>query len=524
MSRKLDRLSASGSDDKIDELLSRPSHGPQIHELSERIDFMHNALAARIEVGVRQSVDAKASQLTELVDQLTRKMNAALDPKADGNALHALETHIAQLSQRLDRNDGNAAALSSIERKILELFARIEETRNVTTQAAELAVRRATQEILRDAASAQPGALNLAVEQEISDIRKTQDEAGQRTHETLSAVHETLERVVDRLAVFEDELTELRGEAPIAAFAPAPVRETPRPPVVETRANDAPDDLLLEPGFAPRSRPAPDPHAGRAQSASAAQSGERASSVQTDFIAAARRAAKQAAVDAEAAQTQAAKRGAARAEPQAASGLARASASVQARKRPILLGLGALVLLVGAYQVAKVSIEGGAGAPEPAAHIDAGDASAPAAKPPVDPAPATEAPAKAPRQGAAAPAASRDITPTAPAPKAPPPPSMTLPPGTGPSLAPKASGKSASDAVNSTPVGAINGSGASQPDAVAAIKKSRRAGRRRRAIRAGGAARRGTRDAARSEDRRAMVPEGRRTGSRAGAISARLDV
>ena len=473
VSQKLDRLSASGSDDKINELLSRPSHGPQIHELSERIDFMHNALAARIEVGVRQRVEASQSQLTELVDQLTRKMNDALDPKADGNALQALEKHIAQLSQRLDRNDGNTAALSSIERKIAELFARIEETRNVTTQAAELAVRRATQEILRDVASAQPGALNLAVGQEISEIRKTQDEAGQRTHETLSAVHETLERVVDRLAVFEDELTELRSEAPIAALAPAPMRETPRPRVVEARANDNPGDLLLEPGVGPRSRPASDLDAGLAQSARAALSGERPPSVKTDFIAAARRAAQQAAADADAAHAKAGQRGAERAEPQAASGLARAGASVKARKRPILLGLGALVLLVGAYQVAKVSIEGGAGAPEPAAHIDAGDASAPAAKPPADTAPAIDAPApaKTPRQDAASPAASRDATPAAPATK-PPPPSMTLPPGTGPgpSLAPKASGKSASDAVDSTPVGAINGSGASQPEAVAAIK------------------------------------------------------
>jgi len=84
-------------------------------------------------------------------------------------------------------------------------------------------VRRATLEVLRQVGTS-PAALDPAFKEELDDLRRAQEMSGERTHETLAAVHETLERVVDRLAAFEDEITEIRGEglATESSFDSAP--------------------------------------------------------------------------------------------------------------------------------------------------------------------------------------------------------------------------------------------------------------------------------------------------------------
>ena len=477
VSLKLDRLTVGGAQEKLEDLLNRPAATKQIKDIAERIDFMHTALATRIEESVRQRLNSSQEQLNDLVDQLAIKMNAALDPKADASALQSVERQIQLLSQRLDRNDGNASALTSIERKIADLFARFEENRDVATEAAEAAVRRATQEMLRDAANTAPNGRNALVEQELSDIRKAHEEASDRTHETLSAVHETLERVVDRLAVFEDELTDLRSApAPAAASAirptmPVTPRRAPqREAEFEQPGIDA-SGFLLEPN-APQSQRDAFDRDGPKRPAVSASPGDRSPSIQTDFIAAARRAAQQAAVDADSAElAHNAKRGGALKEAETASMFAQVGSSLQARKRPILLGLGALVLLIGAYQIAKLGVEG-AGRVEPRVQSDA---SAPDAKAPAP------APQPTPKTASTTPNAAKNATgaDTASAPEAgrvPPgnyPPALTLPPGAsraGSGAFGPITGKSAKDAVDTSPTGAITGSALSTQEGVAAIR------------------------------------------------------
>lgn len=560
--RKLEKLETRFRDPapaasiaRIEALLSKPAADQQFAELAQRIDLVHKTLAARLEqdLGPREAADvrhieemvrgldqkieaalsseggardrqsierqlgqlaykldrlddpavkrrleARQDELAALVEQLASKMNQALDPRADAGALNALERQIAELSQRLDHTDHNGVALAAIEAKIGELVARIEHTRAATTDAAEVAVRRATQDILREAASVEPGALNASVERELTDLRKTQNESGQRTHETLLAVHETLERVVDRLAVFEDELSDIRTAPPARVAAPAPPSSAApvaspavdeRRPHVVTSDDDDMFDFLLPPG-APspvRREPAMDIDALDDEEPAASRS------VQSDFIAAARRAAQQAARDAETAQAQNARRAAARPEAAArsAAGIGKVGSTIQARKRPLLLGLGALVLLIGAYQVARVSIEGVAPL-APTAHHEA--------EPVAESAPEADAKGGA-QSGAAveAPAARPDAQPPAAKPVAKPvapPPRMIAPPSTAPAApssgsdvrgarqpgfvapppadpAPKSvSGLAASaeGMVDRTPVGAIANSTITVQEATAVIK------------------------------------------------------
>ncbi|WP_051134374.1 SEL1-like repeat protein [Methylocystis sp. ATCC 49242] len=459
LSRKIDRLEDPTANPKLGALLARPQHNPQLDDISDRLERMQLALAQRAEEGAR--VEARQSDLAALVSELADRMNQALDPRDDTAALKALESQIGALSQRLDRNDHNGAALAAIESKIGGLVAQIEDARTATTLAAEEAVRRATQDILREASSADPSALRAAVERELTDIRKTQDESGQRTHETLLAVHETLERVVDRLAMFEDELSEIRSApAPASVAAPAAPAPSPAPePVTATRrrAEDWPAvnsprqpnarliaepvapaaeprrgrvetsddedlmDFLLPPGGGGgrREPPLSAPASVEEEEEDVAPVGPR--SVQSDFIAAARRAAQQAALDASAAESQHARRAAARARvdaPEAREGgkiakFGSIGAAIQERKRPLLLGLGAIVLLIGAYQIARVSIQGvDNGASTHQEHQEA------------------EAAAPAPTTADAAPKAEAPETPAAPVatPKDAPPPRMISPP------------------------------------------------------------------------------------------------
>jgi localization factor PodJL len=506
LSQKLDRMGETAQVNAADAAGFARPQGRQISELADRIDFMHNALAARIEEGQRTQQQASDTQISDLVDQLAQKMKAAMDPAADGAAMLSLERQIEQLSQRLDRSPGEASALASIEQKIGDLVARIEETRTAASDAAERAVAVATRNILREAAQGETGVLHQAVEQELSEIRKTQDESGRRTHETLSAVHETLERVVDRLAVFEDELTEIRttplvpanpspqaampereepapapSRQPVAPASSAPRGEERRRSVIEDDELDGLEDFLLEPGRRNSGRGVEAPRA----SDRVAAVDPRGSAIQSDFIAAARRAAQQAAADADAAaavqaqQTTRRNGTAARREPEALGAGATAQRSrLLERKRPLLLSLAALVALAGIYQmresvtgptsVAPVAHENVSGAAAPVAPVDA--ANTPATDGAASDAPAKDLSPIAPTPKLAAPQPAAPVGPDA-APMAPGarPPAMTVPPGMAP-MQVKPLGKAAEGA-DLTPVGSTGST-----EAIAAIKASAQQG------------------------------------------------
>jgi localization factor PodJL len=425
---------------KVDRLEdpSNPYRVPQFDDIADRLERMQSSMLDRAEKDAR--VIARQEELARLVEQLADRLNAAT-AGAGPESLKALERHIGELSQRLDRRDPNAAALAAVESRIGALIQQIEDARSVTARAAEEAVRKATQEILRQATPA-PGALRESLARELNDIRADQDASSQRTHETLRAVHETLERVVERLGAFEDELTEIRGGAKTAAAAPAPEIV----PDMRRARNETPEtvDFVMSPTARPGERREPGFGAAPVKERAARP----AENAPMDFIAAARRAAQQAAADADAAEKALHTRRVAAAEPQeeeeyvapsSRSAMAGLGAAVQERKRPLLLGLGALVLMFGAYQIARVGLE----------HIE----TAPHEHADLTPAPA--APVAAPPPAASAPKAPAASAPSAPPPRM---------------IAPRAE----TAPVDRAPTGSI-GAGASAmtapaPDALAIIK------------------------------------------------------
>ncbi|HYA80830.1 MAG TPA: hypothetical protein VED87_07875, partial [Methylocystis sp.] len=366
--------------DRIDAALAHGAGRRELQQVEQQIGMLSKKLdrLAEIPPAAQLRAESGKDELADLVERLAKKIDGALAPGADAAAIAGLEDQIRLLSERLDRNGNSGAALGAIEAKIAELFARLEEARTGAAEAAESALRQATLDVLREANAA--AKLNPAMMQEIDDLRRVQDESGARTHETLTVVHETLERVVDRLAAFEDELTELRAPPPEPTRAIAPPRDAAPPaaasaPTIKLHA----EPPLSEPALQRRGVEVEDLDLDELsdQAPTVSQRGAIGAAAPTDFIAAARRAAQRAAAEAEAAQSQQDKRrAAARARAadsavqedteEAQSTLAAVGGKLSANKRPILIGLAMLVMLGGAYQMAHLALPPSTGSAPPA--------------------------------------------------------------------------------------------------------------------------------------------------------------
>ena len=181
----------------------------QVARMAERMEM------ARAAPPVAPSLDVRL--LEDMVRGLHDKFEAAQSPHATGQAIEALETQVMRMAARLEQTDHGVAALGSLERSVGDLFAQIEDSRHATIDAAENAARIAARDTLRDAMRSATAQATPELTREIANVRSQQDEADRRTHSTLSAVHETLEKVVDRLAVLESEVVETRPALVLAA-------------------------------------------------------------------------------------------------------------------------------------------------------------------------------------------------------------------------------------------------------------------------------------------------------------------
>lgn len=320
-------------------------------------DTVHEALA-------RQPAPAADTRHTEALQRGIVELRA--EHVAAGQRTHAT---MSAVHHTLEKVVDRLATLESTQ--LDDRKPRLDETRALAAEAARAAAR----EVLHEAMDRlQPPAADAdLIKSEVAGLRALHDEAGERTHSTLKAVHQTLEKVVDRLTSLEDETNAARTEPEVyllpardvlarppaeakqdepPVFAPAPRRfemvvdpETlrpqakprlpeatpvqppaaarPAPPAASRQAppampaHDGPD-MLLEPGsgFPPHRGAGPALNATsqtRAAESGAAvsETGEAAgASAPASFIAAARRAAQAAAAEAAAERPAPGKRGA----------------------------------------------------------------------------------------------------------------------------------------------------------------------------------------------------------------------
>ncbi|WP_294537982.1 hypothetical protein [uncultured Rhodoblastus sp.] len=245
LARRIDRVAGVGQGASESE--------SRFDDLSRRLDFIHQALAARIDdARAEAQTPPTPPTLEPLLRALAEKLGAATAPQADSRAFEALERQVAQVSERLDAGDPRIGA--RLERAIEDLAQRFETAREAERDAARQAFRETLAEWRFPARDDEAS-------REIADLREKQNASDRRAQQTLSAVHETLEKVVDRLAMLEDDVIEGRG-ADLESRSDEPARaegEAAEPPSTRPSApaydfDDA--DFLREPGAGrPGARP-----------------------------------------------------------------------------------------------------------------------------------------------------------------------------------------------------------------------------------------------------------------------------
>jgi localization factor PodJL len=417
-----DHIRALG--EKLDHL-SQAGGGDMLAALEQRIALLTAAMEGR-------PVQAAAADSSHLEDAI-RALSERIDRLSVGNdgsgAMAHVEQRIAYLLERLEGSQSSPQGLGRIEGALSDILRHLENERvNLMSVQASAPV-------------ADTSGLVDTIRREISDVRHSQSATERRTQDTLEALHSTLSHVVDRLAMIDGDLRRVQHtpepQAPVAAYAPPAAPYTPPPAIHPELPNPAapqmsdvrfggapaapaptfrepeaqaapmwqqpaqrvpidpnlPPDFPLEPGARNRGAEA----VAASDIAGQAQAGE--GNGQSNFIAAARRAAQAASAATTekpgrvTALTEAARSAAAKATAKVTSAAGETPAK-SSRIRSILVGFGVVVVVLGAFKIALTILESYDSAP--AQTTDKSVAPSSLVAPPAPPAPAP-APASMPK-------------------------------------------------------------------------------------------------------------------------------
>ncbi|MCJ2122815.1 tetratricopeptide repeat protein [Methylobacterium sp. J-077] len=306
--------------------------------------------------GDMASIHAMLRSLAEKVDQVGSR------PEHGG--LDALEKQVVSLAGRLDAPRGGDPALAGLGRTMDDLLQQVAALRESAPSeaAVERATRNAVAQTLKGSSipSADLGEIGL-LRASLADMQARQIASDQRLGTTLEGVQSALERLVNRLGPAESAAVRAPSldQRLMTSTSPEITRGA-----ASAEASRLADDLL-EPGSGrPGREPRPardstvrratrDHSAEPARGRPAPEAGE--TDIKTSFIAAARRAAQaaQAELAAEAPADRRDLRTHKDAGEPATSGesrFERLRAEINRRRRPLLLGLAAIVLALGALQ------------------------------------------------------------------------------------------------------------------------------------------------------------------------------
>jgi localization factor PodJL len=342
---------------QIEALAGRIEHLAASSNLTQLVTEGKSVTVARVDLG---PIEAMLRNLAEKIDEAGR-------PGAGSDAFDSLEQQISGIAARLDAAAATRSAETGIERTLQDLVVHLRSLREETV--AERAQRAAIVELANNVAPAS-GIAELS--SLVSGLRDTNVSAGRETQDAIGAVHQTLETIISRLSSLEAELfAERQGEPtrPVippraaASVRPAAGRDAEAPRAMSMAAEDR---FVPEPAALPRAEPpAPalspaaldlplEPGSGRPRPDAALAGGHDPQSIRQSLIAAARRSAKAATEAASTAPTPTA-------EP--AKGGGRLKEIMEKRKRPLLLGLAALVLAMGTAHVVTGALQDGKAGP-----------------------------------------------------------------------------------------------------------------------------------------------------------------
>jgi localization factor PodJL len=356
-----------GAKNPVAETFPAPSTDPARYDaLTRNIETSHRQLAARLEAGLAAGAN-EMNTLRDLVADAAKKMELDRDPGQGQCAGAALKPEIAKFAERLDRASEGLASLTSLEGSIGGLSVQLEETRRIVS-------------VLSNAAEPKPSNGPGSVEdaqsimREIAGLRALHEETARQAQLALTAIQESVDQVAGYCARLEAAADGMRqdrrgaGIAPEDPFAPilTYLAQYENPLAGEALADDGVQGagklqpaahgdtageagFLIEPGLGfpgrdehsePRGAP-PKPSQVRDEGAS-----------RTDFIAAARRAARTAQMELDGATSKFLAGHDGRAKPGAFL-IGRSRGLVVTYKRPLVLVAAVLVAAIGAFALAR---------------------------------------------------------------------------------------------------------------------------------------------------------------------------
>ncbi|WP_267420888.1 hypothetical protein [Methylobacterium sp. GC_Met_2] len=346
----------------------------KIQALAEKVDHLC-ALQDQAEP-VGAVVHAQPNEMAS-IQAMLHTLAEKVDEAGEHEGLDALEKQVMTLADWLDAPKGGDPALAGLERTMGDLLAQVAALRDAAPSEAvvERAARNAVAQTLSGSGiAADSGEIGL-LRASLADMQARQAASDARLGATLEGVQTALERLLVRLGPTEtaeprvpsldDRL--MSSTSPEVALAAADLNTA-----VRMAGADTPliADDLLEPGSgrpirAPRGsrdsasrRSAKAPQTESVRVRLDAEPGSE-SDIKTSFIAAARRAA-QAAQAELAAEAPIDRRDSRAAKPATAPAmgepgrLGRLRSEIDRRRRPLLLGLAAIVLALGALQAVKL--------------------------------------------------------------------------------------------------------------------------------------------------------------------------
>ncbi len=334
--------------------------------LTRQIETSRRHLAARLEAGLAaDAVDMNARE--NLAGSAGNGREFALDRGEGQHASAALEREIAKLALRFDRVGEGLASLTSLEGSIGSLSIQLDEMRRIVDSLSNAVEPKPSNgpDSFEDAQS---------IMREIAGLQALHEETAQRTQLALTAIQESLQQVAGYCARLEAAASGMRpdrrrgGAAPEDPFAPilSYIAQYENPLATEVLAGDgargvakrqpavqdgtaAEAGFLIEPGLGfPGRGETSEPSGAPPKAPQVREEAER----RTDFIAAARRAARTAQLELDGAAPKSLAKDGGRA-TLGAFLVGRSRGLFIAYKRKLILGATLVVAAIGAFVLAK---------------------------------------------------------------------------------------------------------------------------------------------------------------------------
>ncbi|MFO1123644.1 MAG: peptidoglycan-binding protein [Hyphomicrobiales bacterium] len=209
----------------VEQLSARVAEGPDTRPLDE-LDGKLALLAEQLErAGDTSQTAPQLLELERRVADLDDRLADALRMQGEGEAVGQLKHQLAEIGERLVRTEQQVGAIETIEQAVHQLYQGLEDNRAFASQVAEEAAGRAAERVLAAARTqlGEPSHELQALREGLAAVRDSAASADQRNQETLVAVHETLEQIVEKLAELETSAAGHQVAASLAQqAAPAP--------------------------------------------------------------------------------------------------------------------------------------------------------------------------------------------------------------------------------------------------------------------------------------------------------------